>query len=109
MVPCCVDCNGRLSDVMVPSIGDRAQRLRGLLRRRYEGDLLKGKWSEREIDNSGIKGRLREHIEAKQIEIELVECRLAHLSLVASLAPSMDDVWKWIAEGRVVVAEEPRG
>lgn len=98
VVPCCSECNSRLSNFYLPTIAERAEYLIGSYKDKYKKVLNRPDWTDEELKDMGATMRKRIKADA-QLKIDL-EQRLTYLldvSLNESLTPL--DVWDKYSNG----------
>lgn len=98
VVPCCSECNSRLSNFYLTTIAERAEYLIGAYKNKYKKILNRPDWTDEELKEMGPTMRQRIKADA-QLKIEL-EQRLTHLldvSMNESLTPL--DIWDKYSEG----------
>jgi hypothetical protein len=75
-VPSCAECNGLLGARIALTFPSRRHLLRQRLEAKYRKLILSPAWSEEELYE--LRGRLREHVRAKQLERDIVKSRLIY-------------------------------
>jgi len=80
-VPACRECNGRLSDLFLPTVEERAAHLFQVLAEEHLDELGKPDWSPRELEALG--DRLRQAVITRQADRTILRSRLAWLKLTA--------------------------
>ena len=92
VVPCCSECNNRLSNFFLPTIAERAEYLIGAYNKKYKKILKLPTWTKEELKKLGPS--LRKTIMANQKHKELILEKITHLadvSTMVNLTPL--DVW----------------
>ncbi len=74
VLPCCHDCNSRLSSSIFETLTDRLAHLAGLVRRKYKKLLSGPEWTDEDIEEMGPG--LRSAMRTARLQRKLVEARL---------------------------------
>lgn len=76
LIPACAECNGRLSNLLLPTVKLRCQYLVGKYVTEYSAILLRPEWREELYD---LKGNLRQYVQSSQDSKLVLERRLDYL------------------------------
>lgn len=91
-VPCCSECNTKLSNTWLPTIAERAEHLADKYRKKYKKLLKSPHWEQWEIEN--LSGFLRKNVESNMALKEDIQNRLNHLDEIAKERDlTIDEVW----------------
>lgn len=91
-VPCCEECNNKLSNNWLPTIAERAEHLSEAYRKKYKKILKSPHWEQWEIEN--LSGFLRKNVESNMILKENIKNRIEHLDEISKEKDlTIDEVW----------------
>ena len=97
VVPACAECNSLLSSIGYFSISERANYLIGRISRRHKKTLSMPSWTEDDLIEGDIQGRLKGYVVALAAERETTLKRIEYLNLVAAMPElKIQDVWTQI-------------